>query len=465
MKARRVREWWIVLGDAAAWAWPSSPAPVTPRRFAADAEGHAALLRCLGEGHGEARSRVLLDLGGETLHQQHVPTLRWRDRRALAQQCRRNLYAADALVGWRWRPEPTGGAWLQLCGVPMQGPLPAWLHLLAHSAAPPVALYSASWLGERLAHAIGASHGPVLLLQPGLDGARLSWLHNGRVCASRQIGSDGADVGRVLDFFASHPEYPTHGVPTLWRIDHDDPLANHPAWLAFPSQLVPLILPGLGWADCLLGLLARQPGEYRWPASSRGPRLGQCPPHWRRRALAASLVVALLGVGCFAYGELLAHRATQLAADAQAVRHHSQQLATRLGPLAQQDSQRATLASLLTLHTRWPRLGEDLASLTAGLAKAPTLQLQALHWRANPVRLGLGHGAQVQLELRPDIASSPRQALAELEPLLADWRRAGWEVQLSDTPFDLHADATLLSQPDSAARVLVQLSLPARGMR
>lgn len=98
MKAGKTHEWIIVLGDTAAWAWPLFASPAAPRRFAADAEGHAALLRCLGESHGEAHSRVLIDLACETLHEQHTPALRWHDRRALAQQCRRNQFAADAPV-------------------------------------------------------------------------------------------------------------------------------------------------------------------------------------------------------------------------------------------------------------------------------------------------------------------------------------------------------------------------------
>ena len=117
MKAGKTHEWIIVLGDTAAWAWPLFASPAAPRRFAADAEGHAALLRCLGESHGEAHSRVLIDLACETLHEQHTPALRWHDRRALAQQCRRNQFAADALVGWRWRPGLADDTVLQLCGV------------------------------------------------------------------------------------------------------------------------------------------------------------------------------------------------------------------------------------------------------------------------------------------------------------------------------------------------------------
>ena len=370
MKAGKTHEWIIVLGDTAAWAWPLFASPAAPRRFAADAEGHAALLRCLGESHGEAHSRVLIDLACETLHEQHTPALRWHDRRALAQQCRRNQFAADALVGWRWRPGLADDTVLQLCGVPMQGSLPAWLHLLTHGAAPPVALYSASWLGEPLARTLGASHGPALLLQPGLASARLSWLQDGRVRHSRQVGPAGEDISLVLDFFASQPDYPAHGIPTLWQTGEDDSLVHHPALAGFQRQQAPL---ESGWPDWLSAQLSRQPGDYRWP-----------------------------------------------------------------------------------------RLCDDLDALAEQLARRPALSVTALHWRADPARLSQGSGAHVQLELRADATLSARQALAELEQLLAACRQAGWNATLSHAPFDTRAEATLHSQSEEVVRFVVQLALPAR---
>lgn len=459
MKAGKTHEWIIVLGDTAAWAWPLFASPAAPRRFAADAEGHAALLRCLGESHGEAHSRVLIDLACETLHEQHTPALRWHDRRALAQQCQRNQFAADALVGWRWRPGLADDTVLQLCGVPMQGSLPAWLHLLTHGAAPPVALYSASWLGEPLARTLGASHGPALLLQPGLASARLSWLQDGRVRHSRQVGPAGEDISLVLDFFASQPDYPAHGIPTLWQTGEDDSLVHHPALAGFQRQQAPL---ESGWPDWLSAQLSRQPGDYRWPPGTSRPQLGQCSPRSRRLTLAISLAAAVLGGGWFAWGEALNRQAAQLAEHTRALHASNQQLAASLGPAEVTQARRAALNSLLILRTRWPRLGDDLDALAEQLARRPALSVTALHWRADPARLSQGSGAHVQLELRADATLSARQALAELEQLLAACRQAGWNATLSHAPFDTRAEATLHSQSEEVVRFVVQLALPAR---
>lgn len=470
MNGWRLCEWMITLTDAAAWAWPQLERPAQPRRFAADAEGHAALLRCLGARGGEARSQVVIDLAGETLHETQAPALNWRDRRALAGQCRRTWFAADGVAGLRWLPRQQGGDILQGCGVQPPGSLSTWLHLLAHSAAPPAALHSATWLGEQLAHAIGADSGAALLLQPGLDGARLSWLTDGVARHTRRLTADGEALARVLDFFASQPDYPAQAAPKLWVIDDGAAvaaLAGHPALAGHARQRVELAAlgHGPGWADWLTAHVGRRAGDYRGHTSEARPSLRMCAPHVRRGVLMASLATAALGTGWFVHGEMLDADAARLSADVRSLHVRQQALASALGPDTDAPTRRAA-DGLLALRAHWPRLGDDLDALATRLAGTTMLRVDAAHWRADPAAPGPGpgEGARVQLELRAAATASPRQALAELHQLLADCRKAGWQAQLSHAPFDTRADATLTGEAEGVVRFVVQLTLPARGV-
>ena len=74
----------VILTDAAAWVWSLDGPPAPWLRLEASADGHAALLRWLGQHSGELRCHVLVDLGSETLCHTRQPALSWFNRRALA---------------------------------------------------------------------------------------------------------------------------------------------------------------------------------------------------------------------------------------------------------------------------------------------------------------------------------------------------------------------------------------------
>lgn len=76
----------VILTDAAAWVWSLDGPPAPWLRLDASADGHAALLRWLGQHSGELRCHVLVDLSSETLRYTLQPALSWFNRRALAGQ-------------------------------------------------------------------------------------------------------------------------------------------------------------------------------------------------------------------------------------------------------------------------------------------------------------------------------------------------------------------------------------------
>ena len=314
--------------------------------------------------------------------------------------------------------------------------------------------HSASWLGEPLARTLGASHGPALLLQLAAS-ARLSWLQDGWVRHSRQVGPAGRHQPGA-GFFASQPDYPAHGIPTLWQTGEDDSLVHHPALAGFQRQQAPLEsrLAGLAGAHS-----CRQPGDYRWPPGTSRPQLGQCSPRSRRLTLAISLAAAVLGGGWFAWGEALNRQAAQLAEHTRALHASNQQLAASLGPAEVTQARRAAPNSLLILRTRWPRLGDDLDALAeqrpAGqrcqsrpCTGAPTLpgSVRAVapicNWNCAPTQ--------------------PFPPVRRWPSWSSCWPPAGKLAGMprSATPFDTRAEATCTAKARSCG--LSQLVLPAR---
>ena len=235
-----------MLGDTAAWAWPLFASPAAPRRFAADAEGHAALLRCLGESHGEAHSRVLIDLACETLHEQHTPALRWHDRRALAQQCRRNQFAADAvglaLAAGFGRRHRVAAVWSANAG------LTARLAASADTWRSPACGAVFSQLAGRAAGAHAGRQprpGAAVATWPGQRPTELAagW----PVRHSRQVGPARGGHQPGAGFFASQPDYLAHGIPTLWQTGRTTVWFTIQPWRAFSASKHRLN----GWPDWL----------------------------------------------------------------------------------------------------------------------------------------------------------------------------------------------------------------------
>lgn len=455
----------LALTDDAAWVWPLAQQPAQPQRFAADAEGHAGLLRCLGALPGEVRCHVLLDLAAETLHETRAPALAWRDRRALARLRRQEWYPADSVARLRWLAQKRGQARLQACGLASAEPWLTWLHLIASSPASVIALHSATLLGAELA---SAQAGHCLLAQPSFAGLRLSWLcdgvprHTRRLCA--EPGAQAATLSSVLHFFASQPDYPSSSPRLLWAgQEAQADWAQLPAWLGYARQDVELA-PGqqLAWADWLSARLRQRAGDYPLPAGFGHHRLWQCGARLRRLALLVSVGAALLGVGLFAWGEWLNADSARLRAQTSALALRQRELAAALGPEAVHAQLRSQAQALLALRQRWPRLHEDLDALARWLAQAPALQLNAAHWRVDPSQLAAGAGASLQLEFSPHAGAPARAALAELHALLDAMRQAGWRAHVRQSPFDTRPDATLHSDSDAPTVFVAQLTLPGR---
>ena len=188
-----------------------------------------------------------------------------------------------------------------------------------------------------------------------------------------------------------------------------------------------------GWPDWLSAQLSRQPGDYRWPPGTSRPQLGQCSPRSRRLTLAISLAAAVLGGGWFAWGEALNRQAAQLAEHTRALR---QQPATGSQPgpgrshagTPRRPEQPADIAHALATPGRRSgcpgrTVGPPASAVSYGLALARRpCPAQSGQWR--PCATGIARRRNL----------SARQALAELEQLLAACRQAGWNATLSHAP-------------------------------
>ena len=324
------------------------------------------------------RSRVLIDLACETLHEQHTrPCAGMID--ALAQQCRRNQFAADALragAGGRvWQTTPC-------CSCVECQWVTARLAASADTWRSPACGAVFSQLAGRAAGAgiAGASHGPALLLQPGLASARLSWLQDGWVRHSRQVGPAGEDISLVLDFLpASRITRPTASLPSLAnRGGRQSGSPSSPGGLSAPASTLES-----GWPD--LAERTAQPPTWRLSLATRhiaattGAMFALQPPADPAISLAQPLpcwaVAGLPG------GEALNWQAAQLAEHTRAPHASNQQLGSQPGPgrshagTPRRPEQPADIAHALATP------GRRSGCLAEQLARRPALSVTALNWR------------------------------------------------------------------------------------
>ena len=460
----------VILTDAAAWVWSLDGPPAPWLRLEASADGHAALLRWLGQHSGELRCHVLVDLGSETLCHTRQPALSWFNRRALARVQQGQWFAADGVARLRWLPRQRGQDTLCGCGVNASASLLTWLHLLASSQAGVASLHSATLLGLRLLDRLALPANGVLLLHPAVEGIRASWLHHGAPQLTRRLaGSDqvvlNQELLRILSFLASQRQYADSQPPCVLLVAADpDQLAQ----LATLPALAGCVLHGSTLADLtgaaslrdwLAQHLGRDVGDYPLPTGFAYHRLWQCGQRMRQAALATGLISLLVGASLFGYSDHLRQLSHTLQRRSHALEQADQQRSQQLPALSVLQARQHSVDSLLALHQHWPRYPDDLGRLPALLAELPGWRVLAVHWSTAfppPQR----PQSSLRLTLTPATEADYRHSVQQLEHALASQRRQGVGATLIQAPHDIQPDGTLRPERAEHGRFVLQLTLP-----
>lgn len=464
----------VILTDAAAWVWNMNGPPAPLQRLDASADGHAALLRWLGQHSGELRCHVLVDLSSEILCHTAQPALSWLNRRALARVQQSQWFAADGVACLRWLPRQRGQDHLSGCGVTPSAPLLTWLHLLAASQAGVASLHSATLLGVRLLGRVALPASGVLLLHPAVDGMRVSWLHHGVPQLTRRLswGSEAAaspllnqELLRILSFLASQRQYADSQPPCVLLV------AAHPAQLADLAGLPALagctlhgstlaeLTGAASLRDWLAQHLGRDAGDYALPPGFAHHRLWQCGRRMRQTALASGLISLLAGAGLFGYSDHLHQLSHALRTRSEALEQADQQRSQQLPALSTLQLRQRSVDSLLILHQHWPRYRDDVNRLPALLAELPGWTVQALHWSA-PYPPERAPHASLRLTLSPAAQADYRQSVQQLEQLLANRRSQGVGATLIQAPHDIQSDGTLRAERSEHDGFVLQFTLP-----
>lgn len=469
----------VILTDAAAWVW-SMGSPAAPwLRLDASADGHAALLRWLGQHSGELRCHVLVDLSGETLCHTRTPALSWFNRRALARVQRSQWFAADGVASLRWLPRQGQQDGLSGCGVIPSAPLLTWLHLLASSQAGVASLHSATLLGLRLLNQLALPASSVLLLHPAVDGMRISWQHHGVPQLTRRlVWADetaacpllNQELLRILGFLASQRQYADSQPPSVLLVATDP--AQLAQWAALPAlagcKLQGSTLAELAGAASVRAWLAqhlgRDVGDYALPPGFAHHRLWQCGQRMRQAALATGLISLLAGAGLFGYSDHLHQLSHTLHRRSLALEQADQQHSQHLPALATLQARQHSVDGLLALHQHWPRYHDALKRLPALLAELPGWRLQTLHWSTAlpPTQLPL---AKLRLTLVPAAEADYRHSVTQLEHALARQRHQGVGATLIQAPHDIQPDGILRPERTGRGGFVLQLTLPATPWR